>query len=230
MKPKELIEYLKTNNLYVFTFLDIQRAVANKSYAKIFVHRMINSKLIERIKKGVYALNEADLEVVATSISYPSYISFLNALSFRNTIDQIPVDIDVVTYKYQKSLTFRGTKINFIKFKHDLIWGYARENLNGVAFIAETEKAILDSLYLHRFPLRHVDEAIKQANIEKLVDYTIKFSIPSVAKRIGYLLDEHGFDFYERLSNMIKGKYVYLSLVKSRKGKKIKKWLIIDNR
>ena len=59
-----------------------------------------------------------------------------------------------------------------------------------------------------------------------MVKYLKKIGKSSIIKRIGYLLEENGYDIYPELKKFINSKFIHLDPLK--KGKiKNKKWRVI---
>ena len=117
-------------------------------------------------------------------------------------------------------------KINF--FHTDYFFGYKEENYeNFKILIAEPEKAIIDSFFI--VPVSIFEEAIEEINVNKMIEYLKKIKKSSIIKRMGYLMDKNGIDIYEDVKNMINYKYISFDPLLKNKGKKNKKWGIIDN-
>lgn len=56
--------------------------------------------------------------------------------------------------------------------------------------MADLERAIIDSLYFPRYcPISEVFLALKNANMEKLMEYASKLNVEAVNRRFGYMLD-----------------------------------------
>lgn len=58
-------------------------------------------------------------------------------------------------------------------------------------YIADPEKAILDSLYLNTVPLNEIVKIINESDlkIDKLLDYAMKMDSKILLKRLGYILE-----------------------------------------
>ena len=83
-------------------------------------------------------------------------------------------------------------RIRFLRFNKDLIFGYVRR---GNAFIAEPEKALLDSLNYGEYA--YISEALESGisdgtiNVDKLVTYAGMFSNKSLMNRLGFFLEHY---------------------------------------
>jgi predicted transcriptional regulator of viral defense system len=120
--------------------------------AKISTARMVKQKLILRLAKGYYAIDENyDTRSLANLVISPSYVSFNSALADaginfqqRNSIDSVSLlsyrrEIQGITYAYhsmKKELFFRQEGI------------ITKNNIS----LACPERAILDSLYFGFMP------------------------------------------------------------------------------
>jgi len=167
MKTYDFNGFLLKNNIHVFTLDDAARILAkDKHYSAIFLAR---DKWIKKAIRGIYYTPEASIYEIATSIISPSYVSLISALRFYNLTEQIPNIVYVVSKKQHKGIEVNGTRIEFLKIKPSLMYGYAKVD---DAFVADPEKAVVDMLYLGRFE-EYALEAIESGklNYEKLDRY-----------------------------------------------------------
>lgn len=157
--------------------------------------RGVKKGRLTRLEKGKYAITD-DIFAIATSLVQPSYLSFGSALYLRDLLEQTPTRIDVVSPKYKKRIRVGNSEIRFIQFGSARIFGYERI-LRGdfFAFVAETEKAIVDCLHAPRyFEFSYLDPAIKAANPRKVEEYALKMNSVATLKRAGYLLEHAGYE------------------------------------
>ena len=172
-----------------------------------------------------------DVWVVATSIVKPSYISFLSAFYLHHLTTQIPIRIQVVAPISRKTAFFKDHEIDFIKIKQNRIFGYRKHLFGGSQiYIAEKEKAIVDSLYLQKgVAASDVNNALSQCDIKKLISYAIRMESKVVIQRLGYLLELNKFEIPSSFLKMIGQNYVLLNPTLPKKGKRIPKWKLIVN-
>jgi predicted transcriptional regulator of viral defense system len=223
MHEISFIEHFKKTP--VFSLSDVNQLIQNKIYAKKFLKRMIIKKRVFRIKKNLYTAHD-DPFLISTFIKKPSYISGISALSYRRSITQIPNMVFCSTLKKSSKEKF-GREILFRETKH--FFGYSLENYDGFLIpIADIEKAIIDSI--GTFPVHIIEEAMSEVNEQKMTEYLNKIKESKTIKRIGYLMEENGFDVYKKLKKCINYKYIYLDPLGIKKGKKNKKWRIINNK
>ena len=234
MKKIDLIKELEK---YPVFNLKILREIINKdrNYAKIVIYRLKKDNLIFEIEKDKYTtLKEAI--VVASNLIWPSYLSCWTALRYYNLTEQLPKNIFVITTKSRKkrTLEFNNSQIIFIKAKTQYFFGYNKEHYgNFDIFIAKKEKAIIDSLYFKQISLSEIYEVIKNSLNEFdsniFIDYLIKIKNKALIKRLGFLLDLLDMDLYDKLKRHINYQYIPLDYAISSKGKKNKKWRVIEN-
>lgn len=222
MRNVETLLYLQRGGITVFTTGDLAKII-NKPirYAMAIAHKIPGVKMAER---GVYYTEQANIYEVATNITPFSYVSMLSALKFYELTTQRPIVIDVVSQKRHRAIGVEGYKIVFIKLKKELMFGHVRR---GNAFIAEPEKAILDSLYTGRYA--YLDEAVEHGledetiNVGKLIEYAYRFEQKSLLNKLGYFLEPYANTDLSRISSKMSSKPVYLV---PKAGNYDKKWRI----
>ena len=178
----------------VFRIQDIERiAYCNQNYAKQILNRLKKKKLIKQITKNRYTTKD-NIFIIASNITFPSYISFWSAASFLGYTEQIVNTIQVATTRKTKPINFEGYKIKFIPIKN-YFFGYKKISANeGDIFIAEDEKLVIDCL-LRQKELGNMDEIeniVENAKIskEKIIEYLKKINKQSLIKRAGFLLEK----------------------------------------
>lgn len=206
----------------------------NSEYAKIVVYRLKKDNLIFKIEKNKYSMHNNPF-IIASNILWPSYISCWSALRYYNLTEQLTENLFVLTTKARKKkkIEFGNNNIIFIKLSPKYFFGYKKEIYNGFEiFIADKEKALIDSCLLRKSSLSEISYMIKtnkkEIDFNLLVEYIVKAKNKALIKRFGFLLDSIGINT-ERLSKMIDFKYIPLEYAVKAKGKKNKKWRIIEN-
>ncbi|MBI2449726.1 type IV toxin-antitoxin system AbiEi family antitoxin domain-containing protein [Candidatus Pacearchaeota archaeon] len=235
MKALEIIKELEKFQKVIFSINDLAKIIKkSRKYSSLVLYRLKKKGLIIEIERNKYVPKDMSPYVLSNLI-YPSYLSFLTAFSYYNLTAQIPKQIQIVSLKSKKEIEFENYKLKFVKFKPNRFFGYKREKMaHGFIFIAELEKAIIDSLFLPKYcPIDEtfnvLNEAIKNINLEKLIDYALKMKSKVVLKRLGYLLEKKNINIYNKIKDKLNKKYDNLDIL-SNKGKKNKKWRIIINR
>lgn len=140
-------------------FLPSQITIFEKNEKNLLnqISRWSKQKLILKLKRGVYLLNDTDRKInpsrtfIANLLYPPSYISTEYALGFYGLIPERVADITSVTVK--KTTTFKNF-LGCFRYQHikpECFKGYVemKDENNFSFFIAEPAKAIVDFLYLN---------------------------------------------------------------------------------
>ena len=178
MTTIELIQTLQSLDRGYFSVADMEMITAlSKASLKVALSRLTAKKILTRVKRGVYQLSLAEIDVkkIANQLYYPSYLSFESALSIYGILSQIPYTQTFATVKKSKKMNLNNTEVEFTQIKNDLFFGYLLEN--GI-YIAEAEKALLDELYLISRGKRtlNIEELnLKEIKEEKMDEYAKKF-------------------------------------------------------
>ncbi|RLI92449.1 MAG: hypothetical protein DRO89_02115 [Candidatus Altiarchaeales archaeon] len=220
----------------VFTLKTVADIIEkDRNYAKLVVYRLKNDRLILEIEKNRYTLQKDPL-IVASNIIWPSYISCWSALRYYNLTEQLPQVISVMTTRARRKreIIFNNTRIVFTKIKPKYFFGYRKERHGDFnIFIAEKEKALIDSALFKKISFSEIGDIIKDniatINVNLLVDYLIKIRNKALIKRFGFLLEDLGIDTYDRVKGFLDYKYIPLDYALAAEGKKDKKWRVIKN-
>lgn len=234
MKKIALIRELE--RFPIFNLKILKEIIGKKNnYAKLVVHRLKKEKLIFEIEKNKFSIWR-DSFIVASNIVWPSYISCWSALRYHNLTEQLTQSIFIITTRARKKkvINFNNTQIVFIKINKKYFFGYKKERYNNFdIFIAEKEKALIDSALLKKVSFSEISEIIKNnkknLNLNLLVDYLIRTENKTLIKRFGFLFDSIGIDMHDKLKKFTNFKYINLDYAVKSKGKKNKKWRIIEN-
>ncbi len=230
MRTIDNIEYLKKFPVFSAKTINVG---ASKGYINLYLHRLEKKHIIERIEKNVYTLYK-DSFLIASRIVWPSYISCWSSLKFHNLTEQVPNAVFVVVPRYKKTVIFQKTHIYFIATKSKNIFGYEKIIYKGFEiFIADKEKAIIDSALFKKVSFSEIQEIIshnfKQLSIKKFLKYLKRIGNKSLIKRFGYAFDMLGKDCGKELRRYIDKVYIPLDYSKKNTGIKDKKWMIVKN-
>ena len=232
----DVIKLVRSMQKTVFSLNEFARILKKpKNYSSIVLGRLKRKGLIRKIERNRYALEDTSDNVIFSNLIYPSYLSFLTAFSYYSLTTQIPKKIHIVSLKSKKELKLDNYILRFIKFKPERMFGYKREKtLKGFVFVAEIEKAIIDSLFLPKYcpvdeTYHALSESLKIIDIDKLINYAIRMKNKVILKRIGYLLEKQNIDIYNKIGKKLNNKYDFLD-IHLKKGEKNKKWKLVVNR
>lgn len=218
------LKLLKLKEMPVFSLADAAQIVSGKFYAKKLLKKMLRRGEILKVKRDAYTFYD-DPFLISTFIIKPSYISSASALSYHKMITQIPREVFCFTSGKEKVEQFQE-KINF--YHTPYFFGFKEEKYGGVSIpIATPEKAIIDSFGF--IPVTVFEEAVTEINLGQMTDYLKKINKSCLLKRLGYLLEKNGFNFYPLLRKKINNRYIFYDPLMKKKGKKNKKWKLIIN-
>ncbi|MCX6814611.1 MAG: type IV toxin-antitoxin system AbiEi family antitoxin domain-containing protein [Candidatus Aenigmarchaeota archaeon] len=191
MKAIELLE--KVREKPVFRVQDIERiAGIKRSYAKLTLNRLKKRGLIKQVGRNAYTTKD-NIFVIASNITYPSYISFWSASSFLGYTEQILNTVQVAATRRMSTIRFGGYTIKFIPLKD--FFGYRKTMTNdGELFIAENEKLLIDA-FLKPKECGNFDEIRKifegaDISEERVIDYLKRTGSQTAIKRVGFLLEK----------------------------------------
>jgi len=148
---------LETDKRY-FSSKEIARllGISLKS-RRVTIWRLAKRGVLSRLRRDLYevTLKPSDVVEVSNIIYQPSYLSFTYCLGRLGILSQIAYEIEFATSKKTKRLLIRGRSVIFRKISKKLFFGYTlKDNI----FIAEPEKALLDTLYLKSKGLTDLDK------------------------------------------------------------------------
>lgn len=212
----------------VFRIQDIERInYCSREYAKLILNRLKKRRLIKRVAENVYTTKD-DINVIASNITYPSYISFWYASYFLGYTEQIVNTVHVAVTAKKKAIQFEKYEIKFIPLKH--FFGYKKiRTAEGDIFIAEDEKLLIDAV-LRPYECGNFDEIEKMfenASIseKKLVNYLKKIGSQTLIKRTGFLLEnKKGIDISGSFT--LDKNYVVLNQFSKKWGEINSKWRV----
>lgn len=191
MKTIEILEKLRTKP--VFRIQDIERiAFCDRKYAKLIASRLKKRKLIKRVTKNVYTTKD-NIFVIASNITYPSYMSFWSASYFLGYTEQIINTIQIATTRRMKPIEFDDYKIEFVNMKH--FFGYKKiKTSEGEIFLVEDEKLLIDAFFKPEKcgNFDEIEKIFVNADIsrDKIISYLKKVKNQMIIKRVGFLLEK----------------------------------------
>jgi len=144
----KLIQKIKNIPKGYFTFTDLKKISNQRDNSlKVSISRLVKSRQIFKLSKGVYALDisKVDWENFAIDVYSPSYLSFEWALGKYNILSQKPVNLTLATVKRSRTIITARKDIIYHHIQTKLFWGFARRDS---FLIACPEKAFLDHAYL----------------------------------------------------------------------------------
>ena len=148
MKLLKASQTLQASGKKLFSSADLQKIlrVENSNYGHIQAARLVKDGVIERVKRGWYALSSnrpSDFEL-ANALCSPSYISLDSALNFYGILVQSPREIVSVTPGPAKKFEAGGKHFMYVHLDRKYYGDY--EKSDGF-LIASPEKALIDTMF-----------------------------------------------------------------------------------
>jgi predicted transcriptional regulator of viral defense system len=150
------VKILKLNTIEkkFFGFREIADALGiNSASARVAAHRYVQMGVITRIKPNIFVLTERwkifsseEFFEAANLLQVPSYISLATALEYYELTTQIQQNfIECISLKRTVSKKIDESTFRYSKVSEKFYFGFEKRNN---IFIAQPEKALIDSLYL----------------------------------------------------------------------------------
>ncbi len=226
---KEMIK----RKIFVFKIKDLCLLLKlSRMDAYNLVKSLKRKKVIRKAGNGFFVFDNVDDFVIATSIHFPSYISFSTALSYYGFSDQMPKKIFLASTKYTKEVL----NFKYITFSKKRFFGY---KMIGDIVIAEKEKAIIDSLLFPKYSggmkevMKVMEKALHEMEVNKFVEYLFRIGNKAVLRRAGYLFELYEERKYKKqINKLIKhiGRgYEKFDPNQKRKNNLNKRWLLDIN-
>lgn len=144
-----------------------------KAVAAVYSSRLARKGLAKRLLRGKISFVDDDF-VIATQLLSPSYISLSSALLFHELVQQVPAQVECVTTVNRRDYPKLG--ISYHKIPPTLFFGYSKYDKSGsYMFVADKEKAVIDSVYLNRFPEGSLHEILPKLDAGKLKEHIRRF-------------------------------------------------------
>lgn len=184
MNQKIFVAKIKSLGKDVFDVRDVKALFPDEvETINTSLKRLKDAGIIVPVTRALYRLADVTFEIekVATTVLYPSYISFESALSKYGIINQGLYELTLATTRHSKRLRIGGVTCEYSQIKPKLYFGF--NLLNGI-YIAEPEKAFLDTLYLialGKKETRYNEWYTKDLDQEKITSYAKPFG-KTVAK------------------------------------------------
>ncbi len=172
-----------------FNYQDIARVLSiSEASARVIASRYVKKNYLIRLKNNYYIFKERwnnlryiEKMEIANIIQVPSYISLMTALSYYEITTQVQKNyFESISIYRTFNKDVNDTTFNYSKIQQLYYFGFNKEK--GI-FIASTEKAFIDALYLtyrgkYNLDISSIDlKKIDQNKIDKLLRiYSDKFT------------------------------------------------------
>jgi len=186
MKVNEWLGFFKKyQSKKLFSLSDISGLVdETRGSVSVQLTRLVRSGLVVHPVRGWYEnpFQPPTKEETAMVIRYPSYLSMEYALSKNGVLSQNVFTFTMVTRKLPYTFRTEHCVYEYHQIRRDLFWGYRQE---GTVLIAESEKALLDLIYLRGVHSKEMDAEslgslmddmdMADLDLEKLYQYAESF-------------------------------------------------------
>ncbi len=169
MSQAEKLNLLIKSKRSVFTSADLEKIWRMKpSSVKITAQRMTKAKLLKRIAKGFYAINEDyNIYELANKIISPSYVSLNSALFYLFVFFQKSNLISSVSLlSYEKKIG--DLVFKYYSQKPSLFFNLEGINYRDLLSLATAERAVLDCFYFNVLPTIDNADKINFSYLQKL--------------------------------------------------------------
>ncbi|HIE14242.1 TPA: hypothetical protein EYP70_03110 [Candidatus Bathyarchaeota archaeon] len=178
MKGFDILRKLVEINKPYYTIPDLEKITGlSRKALYVTLNRWVGMKVLERIGKGLYVPfgKEISVELVASQIYFPSYLSFESALARYGILNLVPYTLTFATTRKTRRYTISGTDVEFRQIKREFFWGFTTES--GI-YLAEKEKAFLDQLYFVYKGMASIDKdeiTLTSLSKKKILLYSKKY-------------------------------------------------------
>jgi len=221
----------------------------NYKYAKQAIYNLKKKKILTPVKRGVYFFNPmwslpAGRQINSLKIGnifFPKknyYLGYYNMFNFYGLTEQMPRSTFFINTTLSATKIINGLEFKFVKLKKEFFYGIEDVEISGETVRAsDKERTMIDFIDYWNFDeaRKKIADILKkrQCDIQKFIDYALRFPKIKVRKISGILLDEAGIS--ERQTKPLYKSVAKTSLIAvsriSRRGTKNKKWgIIIDDR
>jgi len=232
----ETLQVLKKLEAYPTFNLATVASIIGKDtvYAKVYLNRLKKRGLVQKLQRDAYTVHRDPL-IIASRITWPSYISLWAAIRYHNLTEQLPNEISVLTTsaKSRRTISVANTKIVFERIPPSHLFGFSKVRVGDFeVFMAEPEKAIIDAVLMRRISVSEIYSILKDnletISVGRLVDYIVKTRNKALAKRFGWMLESFGRKA-EKLWAITYKTAIPLDYAKPPSGKKDTRWGVVVN-
>jgi predicted transcriptional regulator of viral defense system len=164
---------LKTGRA-VFSTKELANLISKKNVvANVYSNRLVKKGLAKKLISGKISFVDDEF-VIASQLLEPSYITGLSALNLLGLIKQVPAKIECVSPK--RSIKYEALGVVYHKIPASLFFAYKMQKRgSSYIWVAETEKAIIDGIYLNILSKELVNDLSDFLDHEKLKNYANRF-------------------------------------------------------
>jgi predicted transcriptional regulator of viral defense system len=169
----------------------------------------------------------------------PYYIGYFSMFNYWGFTDQVPQTVFILNTKKSRVQIIGGIRYKAVKIRKNKYFGVAKVQIeNEDVCISDMERTLVDFIQNPVGSFEGVAKvlkgSLKRINMDKFIDYLIRFPVISIRRRAGYLLEKLKVSGarVKKLKKSVGSPKTFVVLDPSgeRKGKINKDWGIIVNR
>jgi predicted transcriptional regulator of viral defense system len=185
---------LRQQAVGVFSPQDLRHLFgASEISLRFLLTRAVKRGDVLKFRRALYGLAAhppSELEI-ANQLYRPSYLSFTFALSYYHIIPETVYAITSATPRTTATFTVLEKQFVYHRIKRAAFTGYTAERVNNrTIWIAEPEKALVDSLYFVALKKQGLPERIDTVRLskQKMRGYAKLFDYPDLEKNLEELM------------------------------------------
>lgn len=219
--------YFELAKLGVFSIADVEALTGNKNTAYSTVRRLMNKKLVQKIKNNLYTCLNIETKQpiaskyqIASAINETAYVSHHTAFEYYGNANQVYYDVYVSSNTRFNNFEFDGLTYKYVPSK--LMEGVTEpRNTKGVR-ITDIERTITDSIKDFE-KIGGLEELLACLNTltfineKKLLLYLNSYDIQALYQKTGYILKHYknelklSGNFFNECRNKVGKSIRYLS-------------------
>lgn len=249
----DFLNFLSLEQLEVFTTAQVTPYFEEMdTTAYEFLDDLARRGWLTKLKKGLFARNPQSAlgetympnwHKVAAAMMHERdyYIAYYSALQIHELITQPSLKEYIIstTRVHPKVQDLQGVEFEIIHIKDSRFFGFKKTWINDHDKVncSDLEKTIIDCLDQPQHAgglegiIKAIDKAKDKIKANVLIEYSLRYKVQAVLKRLGYVLDHLGLYQTEQniIQELITEAYTKLDPSMDIKGKFHRKWRIEDN-
>lgn len=250
-KEAEIVARLSYEKKDIVTAKELDNYLpAEFQYRRKLVYSLKKKKILVPIKSGVYIFVPLDAvptgrrisEFLVPAVFFPKsdyYLGYSTMFNYYNFTDQQFQTVYVLNPRISKKRTIAGVSFKFIKISPEKMYGQETISIKEKDVIISSKERTLVDLIDYNQPVGGIEAAAnilkrfveeRKCDLQKLIDYTVKFPKIKTRKRIGLILENAGVRdaLLKPLEKSVQ-KTSLISFTNNRKGTINERWRAIVN-
>jgi len=217
-------------------------------YRNQFIYNLKQKKILTPIKRGFYVFTPIETvqsgvrinELLIPPVFFPRknyYIGYSTMFNYHGFTEQLFQTVYVLSTSLSEERIVCGVSYKFLKVSNNRMYGIETISVQGCdVTVSSKERTLIDLIYFNK-PVGGIVAAVgilkkiieqKNCNMNKLIEFAVRFPNVTVRKRIGVVLENLGISkaALRPLSKSVENTAIS-SLTGSRKGTLNKTWRVI---